>query len=776
MHIKKTHTKKLLLALITNLNPKITTLSEQQEVEINQALEESSKSNNPGIVLSFQDFAGIKNLTISFVLGGVFILLKDVSDYDIYAKSKKKSSTQEVYDRVEREQKVNDMTTSAQKITMGSPGETPSGSPRCMSSESSVDSSPESSSSNIKPIQTNTLRFFLFPSKSQSNLNIKQNELSTFRERCAILCKQLTSVQKDFLPLLIIASSVDEEAANSMCDQSLLSTMGDVDLSYLKAFIKRYSDQNRIKQLYERITLVPINVTESNIEEYSKTYFVIKMKTDISFAAAVITSTQLQTLLNDFDEKFCIKLAEEICVQRAQSEKLLRIICDAGQWDNVYFQHSRTIIIHLIYNLIEKHRFIPDFLLNENLLWLYIEDEFSSLKSLIRRCSLQNTMAEMLLNLIHKNRVLVRSLSDGERSYRMSSLISDFVDAGNFVQAMMTHFDECTEAIAVVFSKTGLIGYRKAVERLITKSDREECIKKLKAWFTYDVLTSDITIKRAFCAGNELVNEHQRKASNVNYLFLTQSSVKRNFDMAAGTARARIKHKFVPVHQELVQLFEQTFLPHVEECLTNLCEIRARYNKTMIYRLATYDTEACNPENYQLIHFPKEMLQYFEKTHKIKHAELLTKMQSIYKERIEFEQKYMQSISNMEVDQYESISNMAKTILRTKVPVEKTQQVTNLDEFVGKIKLILDEILKNIQGNLSEIISQYPFETNNELYIHNDLYSNILENLLTATNVSNGKIIILNERELKNKLGTIIQEAIAIKLGLTQLSSRQKLS
>lgn len=89
MFIKKHQTKKLILALITNLNSKITSLSEQLKTEIDTALEESSRPDSKANALLLQDFAGIKNLTISFTIGGVFVLLKNFTDYDNHAKIKK---------------------------------------------------------------------------------------------------------------------------------------------------------------------------------------------------------------------------------------------------------------------------------------------------------------------------------------------------------------------------------------------------------------------------------------------------------------------------------------------------------------------------------------------------------------------------------------------------------------------------------------------------------------------------------------------------------------
>ncbi len=760
--IKKQYAKKIILALMTSLNQKITTLNEEEEAEIDNALEKSAESGNEGVILSFQNFAKVEDLTVSFTISGVFIILSVISanNYNIHAKSKKKSTVQEVYDRVEREQKVIDMADSVKKIAAESR--------ECIQKSQSNESSHSSSSELLSSVSSSSLtiysssRFFRLPTKSQSSSDIKQKDPVSFQEKCTVLSKQFSGVRKDILPLCVIASSVDEEIALKMCDQ--LNNMDDVDLFYLKIFIKRFANQQRIKPLYERISFTPAKVTESNIDECVSTYFVIKMKADVTFASAIITSPLLQALLDYFDELMCKKLIEDICVQKRAGETLLKIICDTGQWDNMYYQRSRNIIIHLIYSLIEKHQFIPDFLLKESLLWLYTENDFSNLKILIRKHALQTIMAAMILNLICKDISVVRSLSDRERSYRMSGLIAEFVSAENFVRTMIPHFKECTEAIAIVFSKTGLIGYRKAVERLVSQTDRERHIQRLKQWFTYEVLTADATIKRAFCAGDELVSEQQRKALSANFLFLTQSTVDRNFEMVSGTERTRIKHKFVPVHLKLAQLFEQIFLPHIEKYLENLCEIRATYNKVMIYKLSSYDPEACKPENYQLTLFPQEMCQYFEERHKKIHEELLQEMRLIYEEKLTFEDKYEKDKIDKKVDGYESISNIAKTIIRLKVPVDKAQQISNLDEFTGKIKSILDEILRNTQDTLSEIISQHPFDIGQELYVHNDLSNGLLETLTRLTNVVNGKIIISNEKELKNKFGAIARESIAKKL------------
>lgn len=668
------------------------------------------------------------------------------------------------------------MTESAKKITTESSGNI---SPNT-SNEFSLSSSSDSSSSIMSSASSvpSSLKFFLFSSKSRPDSDNKQKESSSFREKCAVLSKQLTDAQKNCLPILIIAASVDEEVAIKMCDETFLSKMDDVDLSYLKTFVKPFTEQQKIKkQLYERIRIAPLSVTENNIDECARTYFTIKMKMVIPFVADVITSALLQKLLDDFDVQFCIKLAEEICTLREPGEGLLKLICDNGQWDNMCSQRSRIIIINLIYNLIEKHQFIPDFLLNESLLGLYTEEEFSSLASLIRKYSLQATITEMLLNLIRRNIVIVRNLSDPERSYRMSRLINEFIDARDFVQEMKAHFNSCIEAIAVVFSKTGFIGYRKAVERLITQSERDAYIVKLREWFSYDFMTSDASTFRALLAGDKLAKEHERKASNSNYLFLTQFSVDNNFEMTAGTIRTNIKHKFVPVHRELAQLFEQTFLPHIEECLANLCETRAAYYKIMIYNLISNVSEACNPQNYQLKLFPKEMRKYFEAQQKKIHAEILIKMQLIYLEKMAFERRYEQDKQAMKVEGYESLSNIAKTIVGLKVPVEIAQHVKNLDEFTEKIKLLFDDILKNSkiklledaiqdnkQVNIPEIISQYPFNLQQDLYLHNDLYNDFLKMLLQTTSVSKGKILIANEKELKNELKILVQGSITKKL------------
>ncbi len=102
MLLKKQHTKKLILALIKNLNSEITALTAQQETEINEAIASSHVTNN-GTILSFTDIGGIKNATLSLVLGGVFVIIRDTTSYDECARSKGKSTVQEVYDSECRE-------------------------------------------------------------------------------------------------------------------------------------------------------------------------------------------------------------------------------------------------------------------------------------------------------------------------------------------------------------------------------------------------------------------------------------------------------------------------------------------------------------------------------------------------------------------------------------------------------------------------------------------------------------------------------------------------